>query len=186
MAAQDLGRCFSCDEQMIGFKGNHADKQCISYKKEGDVFLADAISQDGYTNSFFFWNMPAPKKYLDQKLSPLYSRCLFLFEQFKEKQHMGGVDNLYTSAKFLSEAYKGKNKVMLLGITRKSCHGVPKSILQEEIKNVKWQMRVRGTTMAAVLEGNSECPNLVALSVYDMKPVHFLCMACTGLKWIEK
>ena len=54
MVAWDLGRCFSCDEQMIGFKGNHADKQCISYKKEGDGFLADAISQDGYTNSSFF------------------------------------------------------------------------------------------------------------------------------------
>ena len=47
-------------------------------------------------------------------------------------------------------------------------------------------MRVRGMTMAAVLTDNPECPNLVAFSVYDMKPVHFLSMACTGLKWIEK
>ncbi len=28
--------------------------------------------------------------------------------------------------------------------------------------------------------------DLVAFSVYDTKPVHFLSMACTGLKWIEK
>ena len=47
-------------------------------------------------------------------------------------------------------------------------------------------MRVRGMTMAAVLTDDPECPNLIAFSVYDMKPVHFLSMACTGLKWIEK
>jgi len=34
MAAWDMGRNSSCDEQTIGFKGNHADKQRISYKKE--------------------------------------------------------------------------------------------------------------------------------------------------------
>ena len=94
MAAWDLGWSFSCNEQMIAFKGNHADKQHISYKKEGNGFLADAISQDGYTYSFFFWNMLAPKKYLDQKISPLHSCCLFLFDRFKEKHHAGGVDNL--------------------------------------------------------------------------------------------
>ena len=56
-------------------------------------------------------------------------------------------------------------------------YGVPKSILQEEIKNVKQQMRVRGMTMAAVLTDDPECPNLVAFFVYDMKPVYFLSMA---------
>jgi len=45
---------------------------------------------------------------------------------------------------------------------------------------------VRGLTKAAVLEGDAECPNLVAFSVYDTKPVHFLSMSCTELKWIEK
>ena len=54
MAAWDLGRCFSCDEQMIGFKGNHADKQCISYKKEGDVFWQmQSTKMDILTVSFF-------------------------------------------------------------------------------------------------------------------------------------
>ena len=31
-----LGRDLSCDEQTIGFQGNHKDKQRITYKKEGD------------------------------------------------------------------------------------------------------------------------------------------------------
>jgi len=44
-----MGRKASCDEQVIGFTGNHADKQQITYKDEGDGFLCDAICQDGYT-----------------------------------------------------------------------------------------------------------------------------------------
>jgi hypothetical protein len=49
MAAWDVGSHLSGDEQTIGFKANHADKQRINYKKEGDVFLADTIAEDGYT-----------------------------------------------------------------------------------------------------------------------------------------
>jgi len=31
-----------------------------------------------------------------------------------------------------------------------------------------------------------ECPNLVAISVYDTKPVNILTMACANLEWVEK
>ena len=37
---------------------------------------------------------------------------------------------------------------------------------------------------AAVLRGNPNCPNLVATSVYDTKPVHFLSMVCQSIKWV--
>ena len=36
---------------------------------------------------------------------------------------------------------------------------------------------------AAVLNGDNECPDLVASSVYDTKPVHYLSMSCEELKW---
>jgi Transposase IS4 len=186
MAAWDLGQEFSCDEQTIGFKGNHQDKQRISYKKEGDGFLADAISEDGYTYSFYFRNMPAPKKYVSRKFSPLHSRVLFLFDQLKQGNHICGLDNLYNSTKFAREAYVGKNCVMVHGVTRKSGRGLPSCVLQKELKNQKDAEKVRGTTKAAVLEGDERCPNLVAFSVYDTKPVHFLSMSCTSLKWVEK
>ena len=58
--------------------------------------------------------------------------------------------------------------------------------MQEEKKNANEQKAVRGTTKAAILEGDPDCPSLVAFSVYDTKPVHFLSTACTGLNWIEK
>jgi hypothetical protein len=186
MQAFDLGKYISIDEQTIGFKGNHADKLRISYKKEGDGFQCDAICCDGFTYSFFMRNMPAPKSYLDKGLSPLHARCLFLLDQVKDQYHVCGVDNLYTSARFFREAYIGKNKVLCHGVARKSGRGIPKSVIQEEMKKKTDQDRMRGTTKAAVLTNDPDIPDLVAFSVYDTKPVHFLSMACTGLKWIEK
>ena len=186
LAAWDLGKEISADEQTIGFKGNHQDKQRINYEREGDGFLTDAISEDGYTYSFYFRNMPAPKKFINKKFSPLHARILFLFDQLKEGNHVCGLDNLYNSTKFAREAYVGKNSVMVHGVTRKSGRGLPSCVLQEELKNQKEAEKVRGLTKAAVLEGDAECPNLVAFSVYDTKPVHFLSMSCTELKWIEK
>jgi hypothetical protein len=38
MEAWKVGRSFSVDEQTIGFQGQHADKQRITYKREGDGF----------------------------------------------------------------------------------------------------------------------------------------------------
>ena len=42
---------------------------------------------------------------------------------------------------------------------------------------------MRWKTNAAVLEGGVEFPNLVAFSVYDIKPVHFLSMLAEKLMW---
>jgi hypothetical protein len=67
-----------------------------------------------------------------------------------------------------------------------SSHGLPSCILPEELENQMDAEKVIGLTKAAVLEGNECCSNLVAFSVYDTKPVHFLSMSCTWLKWVEK
>ena len=42
---------------------------------------------------------------------------------------------------------------------------------------------MRGETNAVVLEGDINCPILVAFSVYDSKSVHFLTMAAGKLVW---
>ena len=63
--------------------------------------------------------------------------------------------------------------------------GVPKYVVQKEVKNRKQQISVRGTVKAAVLEGDPDCPNLVASSVYDAKPVHYLSMVSEKIKWVE-
>ena len=46
----------------------------------------------------------------------------------------------------------------------------------------KDQLKVRGTVKAAVLEGDKGCPNLIASSVYDSKPVHYLSMILEEVK----
>jgi len=94
--------------------------------------------------------------------------------------------NLYNSAKICHEAFKGENKIMVHSITRKSGQGLPSCGLQEELKHAKDTEKVRGRTKAAVLTGDLDCLNLVAFSMHDTKPVHFLSMTCTSLKWVEK
>ena len=44
---------------------------------------------------------------------------------------------------------------------------------------------VRGTGKAAVLEGDRSCPNLLASSVYNTKPVHYLSIATDKLQRTE-
>ena len=41
------GRDLSTDEQTMGLKGDHADKLCITHKKESDGFQFDCITYDG-------------------------------------------------------------------------------------------------------------------------------------------
>jgi hypothetical protein len=107
-----------------------------------------------------------------------------MFDQLPCKNVIVGLDNLYISARFCREALIGKNKVMVHGICRKEGRGIPPCVLQKEVKRAE-QAAVRGKTKAAVLEGDPDCTDLVAFSVYDTKPVHFLCTACTTLQWKE-
>jgi Transposase IS4 len=180
-----LGRDLAGDEQTIGFQGNHRDKRRITYKAEGDGFQCDAICDKGYTFNFFFRNMPAPKKYLQQGWSPLHARMLSLFDCFQEKNHRVWMDNLYLSAKFAKGCFTHPQQVLLAGVARKSGRGVPECVLQEEVKNKTEARKVRGTIKAAVLRGDHKCPDLVAVSVYDTKPVHFITMIAEELKWVE-
>ncbi len=75
---------------------------------------------------------------------------------------------------------------MVHGVARKIGRGLPKCEIQQEVENKNLQAKVRGTTKAAVLEGDSECPDIMAFSVYDTKPVNFLSTACSSLTWREK
>jgi hypothetical protein len=96
-----------------------------------------------------------------------------------------GLDNLFISARFCREALIGKNNVMVHGVCRKKGYGIPPCVLQKEVKRNE-QAAVRGKMKAAVLEGDPDCKDLVAFSVYDTKLVHFLSMTCTSLSWKEK
>jgi len=108
-----------------------------------------------------------------------------MFDQLNDLYHRCGLDNLYSSVKFCREAFIGKNKVMTHGVARKKGRGIPEFVVQPEVKK-NLQHTVRGTTKAAILEGDPDCPEMVAFSVYDQKPVNFVTSACTNLLWKEK
>jgi Transposase IS4 len=184
-AAWKIGRNLSGDEQTIGFQGNHSDKRRITYKAEGDGFQCDAICDRGFTYNFYFRNMPPPPNYVQQGWSPLHARMLSLFDCFDEKYHRVWMDNLYLSAKFCKGCYNHASKVLIAGVARKSGRGIPDCVIQEEVKNKKDITKVRGTIKAAVLKGDRDCPDLIALSMYDSKPVNFLSMVAEEIKWIE-
>ena len=93
------------------------------------------------------------------------------------------MDNLYNSAAFFRHTYNHKNKVLVYGVTRKWGRGIPDCVLQEEVKNRHAQIGVRGTAKAAKLVGYPGCPNLIASSVYETKPVHYLSMVSKSIKW---
>ena len=38
----------------------------------------------------------------------------------------------------------------------------------------------------AVLDGTPDLPGLVAVSLYDTNPVHFISMCCNSIEWIQK
>ena len=181
-----LSQKVSVDEQTTGFQGRHVSKLRITYKKEGDGFQYDALCDDGYTFMFYFRHEPPPAKYTSMGLSPLHARVMSLFDKVTDEYHECGVDNLYMSAKFCRDAYNHPKKVRLHGVTRKSGRGLPSSVLQQEVQNKAEQDKVRGTVLAAELVGDSKCPSLVAVSVYDTKPVHFLSMKAQSIKWEEK
>ena len=69
------------------------------------------------------------------------------------------------------------------GVTRKSGRGLPASIVQEELHNRKEQEKVRGTVITDELVGDNKCPSLIAVSIYDTKPVHFISMSVDNIKW---
>ena len=185
MSAWRLGRDISGDEQTIGFQGRHSDKLRITYKAEGDGFQCNALADTGFTWTFYFRNQPAPEKWTKLGYSPLHSRILGMFDQLEEQYHNCWFDNLYLSAKFARAAYKHTNKVHISGPTRKSGRGLPKCVVQEEVKNVNDIQSVQGTVKAAVLQGDPEVPDLLAVSYYDQKPVHFLSTICQKIKWVE-
>jgi hypothetical protein len=135
MEAWDMGRNISCNEQTIGFKGNHVAKQRICYKREGDGFLADTLCESGYTYTIYLRNMPPPKHYIDKGCSALHSRVLFMFDQLKSQYHVCRLDNLYNSAKLCRDTFTGKNKIMAHGVARKSGRGIPWCIIQDEVQN---------------------------------------------------
>ena len=82
------------------------------------------------------------------------------------------MENLFNSKKLYKALYR--TEALAHGVARTNGQGIPPSIIQKEEKNINRAEQLRGTTMAAKLLHYAECPDLLAVSVYDTKPVHIL------------
>ena len=181
-----LGKSIFIDEMTICFQGHHRDKLRITYKNEGGGFQCDALCDDGFAYQVYFRNDPAEDKYLKMGMSPLHSIVVSLLDTVKDKYHIYGMDNLYNSAIFTKACYKHPKKVLVQCTCMKGGRGLPPEVVQQDVTGKKSQREVRGTVKAAVLQGDINCPDLVASSIYDTIRVHFLSMACDTIKWIPK
>ena len=72
------------------------------------------------------------------------------------------------------------------GVAQTSGCGIPPSIIQREEKNKAAAEKLRGATKAARLVHSLACPDLVAMSMYDTKPVHILSMTTECVRWDVK
>ena len=174
------------DEQTRVFQGRNPSKLRITYKNEGHSLQYDALCDDWYTFTFYFRHDPPTVKYTSIGLSTLHDQVMALFDEVTDEYHECGVDNLYMSEKFCRDAYTHLNKIKLHGITHKSGRGLPSTIMQQELQNKADQEKVRGTILAAGLVDNSKCPSMIAVSVYDTKPVHFLYIKSDSIKGEDK
>ena len=104
-----------------------------------------------------------------------------LFDTVYDEYHQFAMGNLYDYAAFSGAAYNNKFKVLCHDVMRKFGRGLPPSVIHKELKIKKVQLEAQRTTNASVLQGEPKWPNIVASSVYDTKPVHYLSVVSSDL-----
>jgi len=114
--------------------------------------------------------LPKEFKYLD--LLPTARRVVWLAQQLPNKWTEICMNNLFNSRKIFAMLYL--SKALGHGVVRTHGRGLPSSVIQTEEKNTKRAESLRGATKAARLSNQPEYPNLITVSVYNMKPVYAL------------
>lgn len=149
--------------------------------------MCDYWCHDRFTYTFYPRNKPAPKKYIKQGLSPLHSRCLWLFDQLKDKHYRCWNNNLYTSLPYIFAAINHPKVVFIEGVCQKGKRGLLSEVLQEEVKNKQLLEAVVGTVKVATLCcEESKGHTIITTLVYDTKPVHMLSSITEEVKWVVK
>jgi hypothetical protein len=84
----------------------------------------------------------------------------------------------------MRDIYKHPKKLLTHGVTRKGGHGLPACVIQQEGRTRNEERTVHGTVKTAHLKGDNSITCLVASSMYDTKPVHYLSMVSIQLEYI--
>ena len=91
------------------------------------------------------------------------------------------MDNLYNNVKLCKDV-NTENK-LLHGVARTHGQGVPEEIIQQEVKSKKKQDEVRGEVKLVVMKGDAKCPDVLAFSIYEKRPVHIISDVADNVKW---
>jgi hypothetical protein len=91
------------------------------------------------------------------------------------------MDNMFNSHELFGTLYQAQ--ALVHGVARTNGCGLPLSIIQEEEKIVAQAKLHRGATKVVRMMECRDCPNLLAASVYDTKPVHLLSLALVCVEW---
>ena len=65
------------------------------------------------------------------------------------------MDHLYNSAAFCKVAFNHTMKILCQGVSQKGMRGMSPSVLRQDMKKKKDQLKVQGTVKATVLESRS-------------------------------
>ena len=176
------GKFVSIDEQTLGFKGKSSLKLRISYKREGDGFQCDALCDRGYTFSFYFRHGDAPDVgHTDLELSPTARRVVWLAKRMPNKWACVFMDNLFNSRKLFAALYR--ESVLAHGVARTNGRGIPQDIIIPREPNEQKANAIRGTTKAAKLINQKDCPDLLSVAIMDVQPVHMLSTVAETIEW---
>ena len=127
---------------------------------EGDGFQADALADNSYCYQFYMQKDPQPIQY--RALSALHARVMVLLDTLKDKYHHIIFHNLYNSVMFCQNSIYASNESISSRRTQKDRYCIPSCVAQQELTN------------RTAIEGDPNCPCLIASSVYDTKLVHYL------------
>ncbi len=159
----------------------------ILYKQKGDGFQCNAVCDCGYTCSFWFCYGSPPMlgpEFKDLDLSPTAHQVIWLTQCLPNKWMQIYIDNRFNSVKLYHALYRAE--ALAHGVPQTNGCGIPMSIIQKEAKNKDCAEKLCKTMKAARLANLSGFTDMLAVSMYDTKPVHILKMVAESVDWIAR
>ena len=143
--------------------------------------MCDAVCDQGYTFSFIFCQDDIPCS--GHNLCDTSEWVIWLCKQLNSNWCHVYMDNLFNNVKLCRAGYV--EGVLMHGVARTHGRGIPGQVIQKEVKSKGGQDEVRGMVKVEVLQCDRSCPNIIACSVYDTKPVHMLSTVASIVEWVS-
>ena len=88
-----------------------------------------------------------------------------LFDMIKVEHHICGMDNVHNSDIVCKKAFNHLWKVLDHGVKRKGMRWIRVFVIQGEAKSEEQQLEIKGTVKISFLQGDPNCPDIIATSM---------------------